>query len=286
MSYQADFIKDFDVALPRMNQRLIGAAFDAGEPIDHSRFSLVFHEERGFAIFTAHNVDGESMLAAGTIPRDDNFRPDPAIQPDELQVNNERGYKGVDNPWDRGHMVRRSSLHWGNVNDARVADDESFFWSNIAPQHRRLHSSAWGHIERWMLGRVAEDNRRACVFTGPIFTLDDPTINNGLGEPPFRLPAGFWKVMATRDGSRRVAAGFIVWQRDFDSDTPVTFDPALEQVRISTIEHLTGLAFPNLQSADPLLFTRTGRSLIPGIFPPTPVPQGSARIARPEDLIL
>jgi endonuclease G len=286
VSYQPDFIEDFDVPMPTLNQRLVDVAFDTGKPIDHSRFSLVFHEQRGFAIFTAHNIDGASILAKGTIDRDDNFRPDPAIQPDELQVNNNRGYKGVDNPWDRGHMVRRSSLHWGSESDARVADDESFFWSNIAPQHHRLHSSAWGHIERWMLARVAETHRRACVFTGPIFTLDDPSIDNGLGEPPFRLPAGFWKVMATRDGDRRLAAGFIVWQRDFDSDTPVSFEPALEQVRITTIEHLTGLMFSDLHAADPLLFTRTGRSLLPTLVPPVPVPQGSARIARPEDLVL
>ena len=284
MSYQSDFLDGLEVPLPEISPRLVEQAFGDGNPIDHSRFSIVFNEDRGFATFTAHNIDGATMLPHGTIPRVDDFRPDPDIMPADLQVNNDRGY--FDNPWDRGHLVRRSSLHWGDVDLARIADNESFVWSNIAPQHRRLHSSAWGQIELWMLRQISDEHRQACVFTGPVFTPDDPVVDNQQGEPPFRLPAGFWKIMVTRDADRSLAAGFVVWQRDFDSERPVTFSPTLEQVRLTTIEHLTGLAFPALRMADPLLFTRADRSLVPRVFPPSPSPRGSARISRLEDLVL
>jgi endonuclease G, mitochondrial len=284
MSYQPDFIPGFGVPLPNLNPRVADDALNEGSPVDHSRFSLVFHQARGFAIYTAHNIDGATMLPEGTIARVDKFRPDPQVTPEELQVNDARGYQN--NPWDRGHLVRRSSLHWGEETQARTADDESFVWTNIAPQHHRLHSSAWGKIERWMLDRISEAHQQACVFTGPVFTLDDPEVDNQLGEPPFLLPAGFWKIVAIRDGNRCLAAGFLVWQRDYDSDQPVAFNPTLEQVRITTIEHLTGLGFPSLRMADPLLFTRTGRALIPRMVPPTPAPRGSTPINRAQDLIL
>lgn len=283
MSYDPGFVHGFEVSMPRLNERLLPDAFNDGTPADHTRFSLVFNESRGFAFFTAHNVDGASLLPSGTIPRDDNFRLDPLVTP-EIQVNDNRGYR--QNPWDRGHLVRRTSLHWGDEDEAREADSQSFFWSNIAPQHHRLHSSAWGRIERWILAEVATEHRRACVFTGPVFTPDDPLVDNQQGEPSFRLPAGFWKVMATRDGDRRIGAGFLVWQRDYASNRPVSFSPVLEQVRITTIEHLTGLSFADLREADPLLFSRADRSIGPRAIPAVPAPRASTRISRPNDLVL
>ena len=39
-----------------------------------------------------------------------------------------------------------------------------------------------------------------------------------------------------------------------DRSDPVEFDPLLEQVRITTIEFLTGLSFKALRDADPLRF--------------------------------
>ena len=35
------------------------------------------------------------------------------------------------------------------------------------------------------------------------------------------------------------SAGFLVWQRDYDSEEPLPFEPVLEQVRLTTIEVLT-----------------------------------------------
>jgi endonuclease G, mitochondrial len=49
------------------------------------------------------------------------------------------------------------------------------------------------------------------------------------------------------------------WQRDYDSEKPLPFAPVLEQVRLTTIEVLTGLTFPALRAFDPLLFDQQGR---------------------------
>lgn len=262
MPYDPDFIADTVIPLPTPNDRVLSSAFGGGY-IHHSRHSLLFDEERGFAFISAHNIDGATLSTSQFTNRA--FKKDPQIQPASLQVDNERGYlqsqDGVfgPNPWDRGHLARRKSLSWGNETEASIAELESDFWSNIAPQHENLHDDSWGEIEDWMLERVESDNRRACVFTGPVFTEDDPEHQNGPNEDSIRIPAGFWKVITIKLNGVMRSAGFLVWQRDYDSEIPLPFAPVLEQVRLTTIEVLTGLTFPSLRSFDPLLFDQQGR---------------------------
>jgi endonuclease G len=251
MSYDPDFISGVTVPLPNLSERLVAEAFDRGTTVDHTRFSLVMHATRGLAIYTAHTIDGVTMMDEGVIARDDRFRFDPTL-PRSIQTDNDQGY--YKNPWDRGHLVRRRSMHWGDRSTAEQADAESYYWSNIAPQHNKLHDRAWGRIEDWMLEHAHGGDGRAIVFTGPVLAPDDPSIVNRPGEEPIQIPAGFWKIIAVRPDTALRAAGFLVWQRDFDQEVPVEFAPYLEQVRITTIEFITGLSFGDLRHADPLRF--------------------------------
>jgi len=261
MPYDPEFIAGQVIPLPTPIDRVTAAAFQ-GDYIHHSRHSLLFNQERGFAFVSAHNIDGSTLSSAQYTNRD--FDEDPKIQPSSLQVDNNRGYRQSrdgefgPNPWDRGHMARRKSLSWGDEADASIAELESDLWSNIAPQHGNLHDDSWGKIEDWMLERVSSDSQRACVFTGPVFTEDDPEHKNGPNEVPIRIPAGFWKVMTVKLNGAMRSAGFLVWQRDYDSEEPLPFAPLLEQVRLTTIEVLTGLTFPALRRFDPLLFDQQG----------------------------
>jgi endonuclease G len=263
MAYDPDFITGHVVPLPIPNQRVTQSAF-GGDYVHHLRHSILFNQERGFAFVAAHNIDGAAISSVQFTTR--SFRNDPEIQPTSLQVNNDRGYResathGLGpNPWDRGHLARRKSLSWGSQALASIAERESDLWSNIAPQHENLHDDAWGSIEDWMLERVENDGQRACIFTGPVFTEDDPEHQNGDDEEPIQIPAGFWKVISVESSGAMRSAGFLVWQRDYDSDQPLPFAPVLEQVRLTTIEVLTGLTFPALRGFDPILFDRQGRS--------------------------
>ncbi len=284
MGFDKDFIQGFEIPLPILGERIKQFAFDNGNLIDHTRFSIMFNIDRGFAIYTAHNIDGNSIIPLGEIKRKNNFRLDKSV-PSDIQVNDKRGY--YKNPWDRGHLVRRRSLHWGNKDEASLADSESFYWTNIAPQHENLHDTAWGSIEDWMLGFSDENDKKVSIFTGPVFTPDDPEHQNLPGLNPIKIPAGFWKILIIKIQESIRAAGFLVWQRDFDKPDPVTFDPLLEQVRITTIEYLVGLSFGPLRDADPLRFgvqfsTFAGRS--------TPLPftsrHRSSVILSPQDIVI
>lgn len=292
MPYDPGFISGYDIALPRLAARIEAVAFEGGLPVEHPRFSIVFNQQRGFAILTAHNIDGDSIIPAGTIRRRDGFRFDPKV-PAHLQVDNDRGYRGSDNPWDRGHLVRRRALHWGDEAEARSADRDSYFWTNIVPQHEKLHDTAWGKIEDFMFEVADSADKRACVFQGPVLTPDDPVRTNRPGEDPIRIPAGFWKVFNIRHRGTLRAACFLVWQRDFD-DLDLSFDPVLEQVRITTIEYLTGLSFPaTVRRADALRYAVGAEALVSGgrIVPPAPsapvvTPRPGGAIFSPSDIFL
>ena len=105
-----------------------------------------------------------------------------------------------------------------------------------------------------MLELADETEKRATVFTGPVFSANDPRLQNQPDQAPILIPGGFWKIIAIKvDRELRVAC-FLTWHRDFDRMQPVAFDPILEQVRLTTIEFLTGLCFPALRNADTLLF--------------------------------
>jgi endonuclease G len=258
MPYDPDFIAGHSIPLPIPSDRVSQSAF-GGDFIHHLRHSVLFNVDRGFAFVSAHNIDGPTIPSSQFTTR--SFKNDPKIQPTSLQVDRDRGYRESPannlgpNPWDQGHLARRKSLSWGTEADARIAERESDMWSNVAPQHENLHDDAWGSIEDWMLERVQGDGQRACVFTGPVFTDDDPVHVNGPNEEAIRIPAGYWKLISVQlDGAMR-SAGFLVWQRDYDSDEPLPFAPVLEQVRLTTIEVLTGLTFPALRQFDPLLFS-------------------------------
>lgn len=268
MPYDPGFIPGRTIPLPTPSDKVLQSAFGGGY-IHHLRYSVLFNEQRGFAFISAHNIDGKTIPKKQHTKR--SFRNDPKIKPTSLQVDRDRGYRESathgfgPNPWDQGHLARRKSMSWGDKDDAKIAERESDFWSNVAPQHENLHDDAWGSIEDWMLERVEGDGQRACVFTGPVFTDDDPEHKNGANEKPIRIPAGFWKVVSVELNDAMRAAGFLVWQRDYDSEQPLPFAPVLEQVRLTTIEVLTGLTFPALRLFDPLLFDRRERALAPSI---------------------
>ena len=79
-------------------------------------------------------------------------------------------------------------------------------------------------------------------------------------------------------------------------ETPLPFAPVLEQVRLTTIEVLTGLTFPELRSFDPLLFDREGQPRTPiddegpeGLFSDEPAdlpPPQTTAIGSMRDIVL
>ena len=212
--------------------------------LKYHHYSVVMNRRRRLAYFTAVNIDGKTARA---IERErDKWFFDPRIAREE-QVGNEL-YTGT--PFDRGHLVRRLDPAWGRtLRIAKVANDDTFHFTNCSPQHERFNEgkNLWAGLEDFLLGRARDDRKRLVVFTGPIFR-DDPKVRG------LQIPRDFWKVaVMIRPEGRLAALGFIVSQESLlgEAVEEAAVDVARTyQVPVARVEELTGLDFGPLRGWD------------------------------------
>ena len=192
---------------PRSDARVLRLP-GGGTELRYATYSVLMHGERRLALVSAGNVDPSRRR--DTRRRND-FRDDPRLDPGDQAGN--AHYR--DNPLDRGHLFRRADAAWGDsIAAAQRADDDTFFWTNIAPQHevfnqpgRDAEASLWGDIERHLVAQAG--GRRWTVMNGPVFRDDDPMLY-GLA-----VPQAYYKVVAVADGVGGIAAhAFVLGQED------------------------------------------------------------------------
>lgn len=245
--YDPEFLGGgFSVPLPVLGERSRQAALSGGRVHDYTHFSLVMHEQRRTAMFTACNIDAAHVVRLGRtgLP----WMYDPRL-PTELQLG-PKYYAG--NAWDRGHLVRRQDPIWGPVRVAREANAATFYFTNAAPQHENFNQDEWLVLEDWVLEHATDFAYRLCVFTGPVLRADDPPLHDA------QVPAGFWKIVvlrdATADGDDLSVVAFFMKQTEMLHDKlgKELLQLKRYQVTVSAIEEWTGLDFGDLKDADEL----------------------------------
>lgn len=134
------------------------------------------------------------------------------------------------------------------MREARLANQDSFFFSNIAPQHQRFNQGKrgglWGQLEDAIFDDVKLADLRVSLFGGPIMRQRDP-----LYREIARIPREFWKAVAytdEADGCDKVRA-FILTQSDLVKNLGPEVLELDEfhwyQVPLSRIEKETGVRF-------------------------------------------
>ncbi|MDR4492244.1 MAG: DNA/RNA non-specific endonuclease [Candidatus Nitrosocosmicus sp.] len=177
---------------------------NGSEIIDYTHFSLSLNKERKFPIWVGWNVDGGQIkkISRSGIP----FIEDRRI-PSEYQAGDEL-YRG--NDLDRGHIARRADLIWGPLTEAKKANKDSFYFTNITPQMDKFNQSAkggiWGKLEDAVFEEVDVDDLRISIFGGPVFHEDDQVYRN------VKIPREFWKVIMFVENSILKAKGFLLTQ--------------------------------------------------------------------------
>ncbi|HYE70927.1 MAG TPA: DNA/RNA non-specific endonuclease [Aquabacterium sp.] len=276
--YSATFLSGgHTVALPTIPAAMRGAIAplkdgDATGVLKYHHFSVVMHAERRLAIYTAVNIDGKKGKRPAR--ESDKWFFDPRM--DRKYQVGEDLYKA--NPLDRGHLVRRLDPAWGTTKVAKIANDDTFHFTNCSPQHANLNQKIWVDLEDYLLDHAQEDDVRLTVFTGPVFKDEDPTYRG------VQLPRRFWKVAVMRDTQGHLlAAGFVQSQRRMITGLKeadfLRQEMRTDQFKVSQIEALTGLLFNIDPSADAL----HGE-------PDVPIPETGGLIGRPlnelEDIVL
>ncbi len=213
---------------------------DGKRVFDYMHFSLAMSRSRKFARWVAWNIDGGSLRRLSRTGID--FKKDPEI-PAAAQVGDELY---ANNPIDRGHIARRADLVWGTLAEARRANVDSFFFTNITPQHEAFNQSAaggiWGELEDAIFADVDVEDLHVSVIGGPIFSSSDPVYR---GVP---LPKQFWKILYFREtGDETVRAkAFLLTQADLLNELEVLELPefSVYEVAVARVSEMTGLTLP------------------------------------------
>jgi DNA/RNA endonuclease G (NUC1) len=193
--YEPEFLgEDRPVLLPGVT----GAA----AVLRYLHFTVVMSPARRLAHYVAYNIDGTCFVDIGRRP--DVWSADPLL-PETLQMNRQLLSQS---PYDRGHLMQRSTGAWGDERSASISERQAFYWPNVAPQHQRFNRDWWLALEKWER-QVAIDEGRLTGFSGPVFSeADEPfrgevELEHGLvAYDTFRVPRAYWKVVAVAAAGR------------------------------------------------------------------------------------
>ncbi|WP_353826877.1 DNA/RNA non-specific endonuclease [Agromyces sp. SYSU T0242] len=243
--------------------------------LDYLHFTIVLDTCRRFARMTGVNVDGGRVVE---VPRADDWRFDARI-PEDWQAGPDVYAR---NDLDRGHLVRRRDPVWGPPEVARRANDDTFRFTNAAPQQAEFNQSLelWNGLEDHVLAFATVHAQRLSVFTAPVLDDDDPPYRGIL------VPLRFVKVVAWRSGDVLATAGFLLDQSPLvrldarerervaagAAEVPDLGPFRTFQVPVSEIAAATGLSMPELAAADRM--------------PVAAAVAGPRELSGPEDLIL
>ncbi|AKJ28184.1 DNA/RNA non-specific endonuclease [Caldimonas brevitalea] len=209
--------------------------------LDYTHFSVRMSASRRLPLLTAVNIDGSERRKLSRKGQVWFF--DPRIER-EQQVGKEfYGPSG----FDRGHMVRREDPVWGTPEEAARANEDTFHYTNAAPQLPGLNQREWLELEDYVLDNADALDLKVSVFTGPVFAPGDPVMHE------VQVPLRFWKVAVLVDaGSGELScAAYLLSQEDMLAEAFHYGRFKTYQVPLTHLEELTGINFGKaLRDAD------------------------------------
>lgn len=126
-----------------------------GTIVRHSHYTLSYREDHEQAEWVAYELTREET--AGGYDRTNNFREDANVSSGSAQL---ADYKG--SGYDRGHLAPA-----GDMSFSHQAMSESFFLSNMAPQHPSFNRGIWRSVEE-LVRQWAQQEGRLYVVTGSL----------------------------------------------------------------------------------------------------------------------
>ncbi len=159
------------------------------------------------------------------------------------------GFGSVDGErYDRGHLVPNFAI---NTQFGRLAQMETFFMSNIAPQAWKMNRGVWQTLEKRIVGEYAATRDHVWVYTGPIFG-DNPSFINRASGARVPIADSFFAILVDpvkypHDDVRNVR--FLALEIPQEAGY-VALDESAFSVTIASIEARTGLNFFPTLSVD------------------------------------
>lgn len=230
--------------------------------LDYTHFSIRLRAARRLAVVAAVNINGSELvpLAREGIWHFDTRVPRNVQAGPEVYQNNDL---------DRGHLVRRLDPVWGDETTARTANQDTFTYSNAAPQASDFNQGVelWRGLEDHVLNHAEQYDARISVFTGPVLADDD------LPYRGVQIPRKFWKIAVWTMEGQLAAAGFLLDQSPLLgkeelaraiterllADEPPPLGPFRTfQVPVRQISALSGMPLTQLEDADRFIASPNG----------------------------
>jgi endonuclease G, mitochondrial len=268
--FDEKFLKTVDsVPMPKPEDpAVVARAKDGSTVLQYQNFSIVMHAKRRLALFTASNLTAETKLKKPESGRDytrkglsglgkndqEQWLVDPRL--DNSYQLSDFFYTRDDGAFDKGHIVRREDVAWGETYDlVRRANGDTYHVTNCSPQvagfnRSNLGQDNWGNLENHVLKSAATE--RYCLFAGPVLDPNDETFVGKIGKGTLvrvKIPSRFWKVIVARTTTTVASYGFLL-EQDL-SDVPLVEFAVPKNFRrlmvpLRDLQKLAGIKFPDL----------------------------------------
>ena len=232
--YNKNFL-DTTIKVPVLNDDRVAVVEDGSIKINYTHFSLALSKTRKFAIWVAWNIDGGKIKRLSR--KGINFKLDRRINAN-YQIGNDL-YKN--NNLDRGHLARRADLVWGNLDEAKKANRDSFYYTNITPQMNDFNQSSkqgvWGRLENAVFNDVEVDNLKVSVIGGPVFREGDSVYREE------QIPKEYFKVIIYEEDGDLKSKGFLLTQNLNNLEVLDLDEFRVYEVSLTEIEQLCHFKF-------------------------------------------
>lgn len=174
--------------------------------IYHTGYTVSYNADWRLPNWVAYELTPEET--SGTAKRADRFVPDPEVPFHETATTDDYKHSG----YDRGHMAPAGDMKW-----SEAAMQESFYLSNICPQHPALNRGIWKRLED-LVRRQAATRGSVYVVCGPLAADTARRLGGGgsgdggsgdqRGGQGVLVPHGFFKALLQYADGRWAAIAF------------------------------------------------------------------------------
>jgi len=191
--------------------------------VEHAAFTALFDSVWQISRWVAYELT-KSEVEKENCPRPNKkFEPDPDLP---FCKATHADYSHIA-PYSRGHMIPARDVKWSDR-----AMNESFYSTNVFPQHSALNNGLWEKLEDYVRYRAIIDNK-VYVCLGVIVPSEYVTV----GINNVAIPTYCYKVVCCRHKGKWQAIGFLFPNEECKGDI---FSYALS---VDEIESLTGYDF-------------------------------------------
>ena len=192
----------------------------SGFIINHNYYSLSYSFTNKLAEWVIYKLTCDQTK--GAVNRSNSFRPDPLLKEGSAQLVD---YKG--SGFDRGHLAPA-----GDMKISFEAMSESFYLTNMTPQHPSLNRGIWLGLEDKVRIWACKDSI-LYVVAGPIIVKSDSTI----GPNRLKVPSFFYKIIFHNSRGKYEMIGFIF------PNGPCSMGLGNYVYKVDDIESITGIDF-------------------------------------------